>query len=196
MQKIALTGNIASGKSLVQKYMEKSGLAVIDADDICHELLEKDENTISEIKKAFTGHDITDNNGELSRKKISNLVFSNPKLKKTLEEIIHPKVREEIEGYIENQKGKRLVVVAIPLLFESGFDAYFDKIIFISAGEDIRLARLMKSNALSREAALRILSSQRSEEEKIPHCDFVIYNNNSQEELYSQVDAVLSEITC
>ena len=196
MQKIALTGNIASGKSLVQKYMEKSGLAIIDADDICHELLEKDENTISEIKKAFTGHDITDNNGKLSRKKISNLVFSNTKLKKTLEEIIHPKVREEIEGYIKNQKGKRLVVVAIPLLFESGFDVYFDKIIFISAGEDIRLARLMKRNALSREAALRILSSQRSEEEKIPHCDFVIYNNNSQEELYSQVDAVLSEIMC
>jgi len=193
MLKVAVTGNVASGKSLVQKYMEKFDIPTADADEICRNLLANDEAVIEKVKQAFSGFDIMEN-GVISRKKLSNLIFSNSEQKKILEEIIHPKVREEIEGYIEDYKGKRFVVVFIPLLFESGMDSMFDKIILISAEQDIRLERLMNRNALSRKAAMRIISSQRREEEKVPDCDFVIYNNNSPNELYEQVDAVLKKL--
>ena len=193
MLKVAVTGNIASGKSLVQKYIEKSGIHCIDADDICRDLLANDKDIITSVQEAFKDFDITEN-GNISRKKLSDIIFQNSKQKKLLEGIIHPKVKEEIDSFIKNEKHNGLVIVFIPLLFETGMDKMFDKIIFISAGQEIRLKRLERRNALSRDAALRIISSQRREEEKIPYCHFVLHNNSAPEDLYAQIDVILPKL--
>ena len=155
MIKVAIVGNIASGKSIVEKYLEKS-YPVIDTDKITHDLLEKNQAKILEM---FNKNDLLDN-GFLSRKKLSNLVFSNNELLKKLENFLHPLIREEILKFFENNKNKKLIFVSVPLLFEAKFENLFDKIIFIYANDNLRLERLMKRNNLSKTEALKTPHNQ------------------------------------
>ena len=114
MLKIAITGNIASGKSTVEKIIENNGYKVYDTDKIAHKILENSD----EVKKAFKTVD---------RKEIAKIVFSSPEKLKLLESIIHPKVKEEILKIFNREE--KLVFISIPQLFESGFDTLFNKII-------------------------------------------------------------------
>ena len=182
MLKAAITGNIASGKSQVEKIISKK-YPVYDADKIAHKILEN--------LKDFYGYDVfTD--GKIDRKKLGELVFSNPDLKKKLEEIIHPQVKQEILKIFEQDLP--VVFISIPLLFETGFDRLFDKIIFVSADSKLRLERLMKRNNFTKEEALRRIQSQGAEEEKIQKSDFVICNNSTLTDLKTQTDLALAKI--
>lgn len=190
MIKVAIVGNIASGKSIVEKYLEKS-YPVIDTDKITHDLLEKNQTKILEM---FNKNDLLDN-GFLSRKKLSNLVFSNKELLKKLENFLHPLIREEILKFFENNKNKKLIFVSVPLLFEAKFENLFDKIIFIYANDNLRLERLMKRNNLSKTEALKRINSQISQEKKITHCNYVIKNEQNLETLYEKVNIILKTLT-
>lgn len=182
MLKAAITGNIASGKSQVEKIISEK-YPVYDADKIAHKILEN--------QKDFYGYDVfTD--GKIDRKKLGELVFSNPDLKKKLEEIIHPQVKQEILKIFEQDLP--VVFISIPLLFETGFDRLFDKIIFVSADSKLRLERLMKRNNFTKEEALRRIQSQGAEEEKIQKSDFVICNNSTLTDLKTQTDLALAKI--
>lgn len=182
MLKAAITGNIASGKSQVEKIISEK-YPVYDADKIAHKILEN--------LKDFYGYDVfTD--GKIDRKKLGELVFSNPDLKKKLEEIIHPQVKQEILKIFEQDLP--VVFISIPLLFETGFDRLFDKIIFVSADSKLRLERLMKRNNFTKEEALRRIQSQGAEEEKIQKSDFVICNNSTLTDLKTQTDLALAKI--
>ena len=182
MLKVAITGNIASGKSQVEKIISEK-YPVYDADKIVHKILEN--------LKDFYGYDVfTD--GKIDRKKLGELVFSNPDLKKKLEEIIHPQVKQEILKIFEQDLP--VVFISIPLLFETGFDRLFDKIIFVSADSKLRLERLMKRNNFTKEEALRRIQSQGAEEEKIQKSDFVICNNSTLTDLKTQTDLALAKI--
>ena len=182
MLKAAITGNIASGKSQVEKIISEK-YPVYDADKIVHKILEN--------LKDFYGYDVfTD--GKIDRKKLGELVFSNPDLKKKLEEIIHPQVKQEILKIFEQDLP--VVFISIPLLFETGFDSLFDKVIFVSADSNIRLERLMKRNNFTKEEALRRIQSQGAEEEKIQKSDFVICNNSTLTDLKTQTDLALAKI--
>ena len=179
MLKIAITGNIASGKSAVENHLQKLGYKVFDTDKITHQILE----TTPEVKKTF---------GTTDRKEIAKIVFSNPEKLKVLETIIHPKVKEEILKIFKLDE--KIVFISVPQLFESGFNNLFDKVIFISANENIRLERLMKRNNFSEEEALKRISAQIKEEEKIPKCDFVIQNNSDIQHLEAEINKTLSTI--
>ena len=182
MLKAAITGNIASGKSQVEKIISEK-YPVYDADKIAHKILEN--------QKDFYGYDVfTD--GKIDRKKLGELVFSNPDLKKKLEEIIHPQVKQEILKIFEQDLP--VVFISIPLLFETGFDSLFDKVIFVSADSKLRLERLMKRNNFTKEEALRRIQSQGAEEEKIQKSDFVICNNSTLTDLKTQTDLALAKI--
>ena len=182
MLKAAITGNIASGKSQVEKIISEK-YPVYDADKIAHKILEN--------LKDFYGYDVfTD--GKIDRKKLGELVFSNPDLKKKLEEIVHPQVKQEILKIFEQDLP--VVFISIPLLFETGFDRLFDKIIFVSADSKLRLERLMKRNNFTKEEALRRIQSQGAEEEKIQKSDFVICNNSTLTDLKTQTDLALAKI--
>lgn len=168
MLKIAITGNIAAGKSVVESVLAKEFL-VYDADEIAHKFL-----------------------GDVDRNALGEKVFSDANERKKLEEFIHPKVKAEILK-IFNESNDKCIFVSIPLLFETGFDKMFDKILFVECDDSIRLERLMKRNNFTKEQALKRMNSQLPQDEKIKKSDFVIHNNTSREELEKQVLVFIRE---
>jgi dephospho-CoA kinase len=188
MLKIAITGNIASGKSAVEEIIIKHGYKVFDTDKIAHKILEESTEVLDE----FNGFDIT-TNGKIDRKKLGAIVFAdNEKLKK-LENIIHPQVKNEIlKIFTEDYP---VVFISVPQLFEAGFQGLFDKIIFVTADKNIRRERLMKRNNFSKEDVQRRISAQTDEEQKVEQADYVIINNTSREDLEELTIKILDKIS-
>ena len=187
MLKVAIVGNIASGKSTVENFIKDFGYEVYDADKIAHKILE----TSSEIQSVFKNDDVFEDN-KISRKKMGELVFSNKEKLHLLESIIHPEVKKAFEKIFESNLG--IVFISVPQLFESKMDSLFDVIIFVSAPQNIRLERLIKRNNLAEEEAIKRINSQADEEEKINNSDFVIYNNSDLEYLKTQTDNIIKKI--
>ena len=163
MLKIGITGNIASGKSTVENIIKEFGYDVFDADEMTHRILDAAK---SDIVKIFSEEDVI-TNGQIDRKKIATIVFSGNNKLKMLESIIHPKVKQEILNIFNSGQNKKAVFVSVPLMFEAGFEDIFDKIIFVSAPESLRLKRLMLRNDLTEEDALKRIKSQLPEANKI-----------------------------
>lgn len=169
MLKIAITGNIAAGKSEVEKIISEN-YPVYDADKIAHKFL-----------------------GNVDRRALGEKVFNDPIARKELESFIHPKVKDEILN-IFTKITTPVVFVSIPLLFETGFDKLFDKVLFVQCNDDIRLEHLMKRNNFTKEQALARMNSQMPQEEKIAKSDYVIYNNSNLDELKKQVTKFIDEL--
>ena len=193
MIRVAIVGNIASGKSQVEKILLNLGYKVADTDKVNHEILKFDIETINEIKNAFSNDDILENNA-ISREKLGKIVFSNKEKKEQLESILHKKIYEKVEEFFNKNKNEKIVFVSIPLLFETKQEKTFDKIIFISADKELRLKRLIERNNYSKEYALTRINSQMDEEEKIKKSDFVIYNNSGLKELELGIKDILSNL--
>lgn len=190
MIKFALCGNIASGKSTVQKILECNGYKVLDTDCVAHKLLTVKNKALSD---EFEKYDVFED-GEFSRVKLGKLVFENPELKKKLENILHPQIREEIKKFFEQNKDEKYLFVGIPLLFEANMTDLFDKIIFVYTNDEIRLKRLLLRNGYSVEYAKARLNSQMRQEEKTQKSDYVINNNGSIEELNHQLIKLFEQI--
>lgn len=186
MLKVAITGNIASGKSTVESFL-KEKYPVLDTDMVSHELL-LDKNVQSQIESAFKGFDILEDN-QISRRKLGKIIFYDEKrsgdFRKKLESILHPLIKKKIEHFFfDNEKNnEQIVFVSIPLLFEAKFESMFDKIILIYADNDIRIKRLMERSNLTLEQAQKRLDSQISQDEKVSLADYVVYNDKSLDEL-------------
>lgn len=189
MLKIAITGNIASGKSETEKFLRKKGYSVLDTDEVTHKLLE-DKAVKEVIKKVFAGHDICENN-KISRTKLGKLVFDDDKLKMKLEKILHPIIKEKIEIFFDEKKNEKMVFVTVPLLFEAHFEKYFDKIILIYANDEKRLKRLIQRDNFSKEYAIKRINSQISQEKKLTLCDYTIYSDKSLSELHNEINTLL-----
>ena len=189
MLKVAITGNIASGKTNVQYLIESYGYSVLDTDFVAHELLDNNP----EIMESFKNYDILEN-GNISREKLGKLVFANENLLEKLNSIIHPLVRQRIEDFFAENSEKNMVFVSIPLLFEAGMEDMFDKIVLVSAPEDIRLERLMKRNGYTREYALQRIKAQMPESEKYKCVDEVIRNDDLFEYLMDEVATLVYKL--
>lgn len=176
MLKIAIVGNIASGKTTVEKIIESNGFKVFDTDKIAHKILESSNEVIKEF-------------GTNNRKEIAQIVFSDSDKLKKLESIIHPLVKIELEKIFASNEN--IVFVSVPQLFESGFDSLFDKIIYITADENIRKERLIKRNSLTPKEALTRIKAQ-NENNKKEKSDFIIENNSDITNLENRVNDILS----
>ncbi len=186
--KIAIAGNIASGKSTVQKILEDAGFKILDTDKCGHEALKNPE-----VKKAFSYLDIFEN-GEISRHKLGELVFNNPQIKQQLESLVHPIIKQDIQNFFEQNKTDKFLFVGIPLVFEAKMENLFDKIVFVFADDKTRLQRLVKRNNFTEEYALLRINSQLPQEKKLACCDYVIDNNGSVEELKTLVTDFISKL--
>ena len=180
--KVAITGNIASGKSQLENILKEYGYSVYDTDKIAHSFL--DELT------EFYGYDVF-TNGHIDRKKLGSLVFNNNDLKSKLEELIHPKIKKRIIEIFELHKNEKIVFISVPLLYETGFEKLFDKVILITVEKETQLKRLMGRNNLSEEEANKRIQSQIPQEQKINLANFVIKNNSSLLSLKENLNNIL-----
>lgn len=190
MIRIAICGNIASGKTVVQKFLEQMGYKVFDTDEAAHRLLSVNNKSLYD---AFKSYDVFEND-EFSREKVGKLVFSNTTLKQKIESIMHPQIVDEIKKFYESNQSEDFLFVAIPLLFEAKMEYLFDKIVFVYADDEIRLSRLLKRNNFSLEYAKARINSQMPQDEKIRKSDYVINNNGDLNNLKIQVEKFLSNI--
>lgn len=189
---IGLTGSIASGKSTVAAMMRGYGLPIVDADQVARDVVKPGSPTLAKIVTAF-GDKALLADGSMDRGYVGQLIFHEPAKRNTLNDIIHPAIREEMlrqrDEYVTN--GYKHVVMDIPLLFESKLQHYVEKILVVSVKEDIQLARLMARNDLTEEDALARIRSQLPMSVKEAGADAVIYNNGSEAQAASQLATIL-----
>jgi dephospho-CoA kinase len=193
MLKIGLTGGIATGKSTVEKFFRDLGVPVIDADEIVHKLLKEER-----IKKKLVEilGDVLDENGEIDRKKVANIIFSNIEKKKQVENVIHPEVFKYIQNWIKEQEHKNpkgFVIISVPLMIETGSYKNYDKIIVVYAPKEVQLKRLLKKG-MTKEEALKRINAQMDIEEKLKYADFVINNTGTLQDLKKEVEKVYKEL--
>ena len=194
MIKLGLTGNIAAGKTEIEKIFKNLGFPTISADDIVHDLFEYNENVKEKILKTFGKFDILTNN-KIDRKKLGKIVFSDFNKKKEIENIIHPVVVKEIFSFFDKNKNEKLILVDIPLLFEGHFEYLVDKIILVYADDKIRFERIKKRNALDDEYIEKIMKSQLNQNLKKEKSDIVIINENKTlTDLESEVKEIIKNL--
>ena len=162
--RIALTGGIACGKSLVAKFLNELGVATIDADDIVHDLIPD----------------------PVERRRIAAEVFGNEAKRRELEARIHPQVRDRINRTIEQSNNRTIAI--IPLLFETHWDADYDIICCVRSARATQVARMTETRGYTREEAEARLAAQLPVEEKAAKSHYVIENNGSVEELRQETE--------
>jgi len=162
--RVALTGGIACGKSLVAKYLNELGVETIDADDVVHELLPD----------------------PAERRRLAAEVFADPEKRKALEARIHPLVKARIESFlVPCSPSLRLAI--IPLLFETHWDSDYDIICTVASEREMQISRMMTTRGYTREEAESRLAAQLPVAEKAAKSHYVIENNGTAEELKSKV---------
>ncbi|WP_066639625.1 dephospho-CoA kinase [Desulfolucanica intricata] len=192
---IGLTGNIASGKSMVSRQLKELGAVIIDADLVARKIVEPGSPIIYEISQAF-GEKVLNSDGTLDRKKLGRIVFADPKALEKLNQITHPKIRKVIEGKIKDLKNKSgILVIDAPLLIEVGLHCMVDQVWVVLVDRDIQLQRLKIRDNLSEKEARQRIASQLPQEEKIKYADKIILNNGSPEKLRAIVNKLWKEFS-
>lgn len=190
---VGLTGGIASGKSTVSNMLKAMEITVIDADVESRLAVESGESAYKQIIAAF-GREILKPDGAIDRAKLGSIIFHDEQKRQLLNKIVHPEVRRRMNRKKEAAlaKGEKMVVLDIPLLFESKLTSMVDKTILVYADLDIQLNRLMERNNLTRDEAEARIHSQMPLSEKIHLADAVINNNGSLSETKRQLEGILS----
>lgn len=185
---LGLTGGIASGKSTVSTYLAQKGALIVDADLIARQVVAKKSSGLKQIVAKF-GEEILTASGELDRKKLGKLVFSNKELLKALTDITGPLIRTEILREIQAAKKAqvKLVVLDIPLLFETGYQTLCDKVMVVTIPSKLQLERVMKRDNLSAAEARKRIANQLPASKRNELADVLIDNSKSVAETYQQV---------
>jgi dephospho-CoA kinase len=189
---VGLTGNYGMGKSTVLPMFKKLGVITIDADNIVESLL-TEKDVLKKVKRLL-GEKVFYKKGSLNKKKVADLVFKDDVLRHTLEDILHPLVFERINFLLDeiNRKDK-VIIIAVPLLYERGYEDRFDRTITVHTKEKIALNRL-KKDGITKEKALLRLKAQLPIDEKIKRSDLVIDNNDTIEETMAQVKIICKKL--
>lgn len=190
---IGITGSIATGKTLVTNYLREKGYKVIDADEISRAVLNKGEKGYDEVLKYFS-ENILDQEKNIDRKKLAQIIFTDEKKRRVLEKIIHPLVIKEILNFIDNSDKKEDVFVSMPLLYEINFQNHLDKVIAVYSNRDKQIERLTKRDNISYEYAIKKIESQYPQEKKVELADYVIDNSLSKEETIKNIEKIIERM--
>ncbi len=190
---IGLTGGIASGKSTVSNMLKEMDITVVDADVEARLAVLKGEAAYDNIIEVF-GREILLEDGEIDRSKLGSIIFHQEEKRQLLNKIVHPEVRKRMQVQIEaaEQNGEEVIVLDIPLLFESKLAHMAHKTLLVYVDEETQLERLMKRNNLSTEEAAARIRSQMPLAAKVKIADAVINNNGGVEDTNKQLIKVLA----
>ncbi|MFD2613347.1 dephospho-CoA kinase [Paenibacillus gansuensis] len=192
---IGLTGGIATGKSTVTALLAERGAFVIDADVIAREVVLPGSPVLEKVAERF-GPGILQPDGSLHRKKLGEIIFADSQARKDLDGLLHPPIRALMRSRMEERERthpEQLVVVDVPLLYESGLQGMFEEVLVVYVPRHIQKDRLMKRDKLSSEQAENRLNSQMDIEEKRLKADIWIDNSGNLEQTAEQVSRFWSE---
>ena len=193
---VGLTGGVASGKTAVSRVLKEEGAYIIDADQIARELVQPHKPAWNELIRAF-GQEILQEDGSIHRKKLAEKVFADPEQRKLLNQILHPRIKEEMDRRakkIGEKDPEAIVVIDAPLIVELGDHREMDKLIVVTTTQTQQIERLKDRDGTSPKEALRIVSSQMPMEEKLKFADYVIQNEGSLEETKKRAKEIFKDL--
>jgi dephospho-CoA kinase len=183
--RIALTGGIASGKSMVANMFADLGATIIDTDVIARELVRPGEAALTEIEARF-GSKVIDESGELDRAAMRRLIFADEQARRDLEAILHPRIGDEVKRRAREDRNAYQVIV-VPLLTTSPLLEFVDRVLVVDCAEETQIERLLARDAGTIDQARRILAAQASREERLAIADDVIRNSGTPSDTRRQV---------
>ncbi len=188
MRVIGLTGGIGSGKTTISHYLGELGAVVIDADKVGHEAFKPGTEAWNDVVKTF-GKDVIAENGEVDRKKLGAIVFGDPVALKTLNSIMHPRMKEMMRRRLEELRAEGVsgVVIEAAILIEAGWTDLVDEVWVATAPEAAVLARVKAQRGVAEEQTKARISAQLSTEERVKHADAVINNSGDLAAMREQV---------
>jgi dephospho-CoA kinase len=188
---IALTGGIGAGKSLAAQYFSDLGARVVDADQLARVAIERGSTGFDEVILRFGEEILRD--GDIDRKALAEIIFSDPQAKTDLEAIVHPRIRELFTEVVSDLQPQEILIYEIPLLAETGSAKNFDLVITVEADLEIRKDRLRKRGMFISEIERR-LANQASREEREVLADYVITNDGDEDQLLRAVENLWEEL--
>ena len=195
MYRVALTGNIASGKSAVADVWSRSGAAVVEADDLARRVVAPGTSGLQRVLEMF-GNAVARADGSLNRGALRRIVFADPAKRQALEGVLHPEIarlRAREDARLA-AAGVRVVVHVIPLLFEVGLQHDFDAVVVVDAAAAVRRQRLVEHRGLGEAEATRMIEAQMPAEQKRAQATFVIENDGTLERLEARARDVWREL--
>ncbi len=192
---LGLTGGIASGKSEAAKHLSSLGAMCIDADAISRAMTAPGGPLLPAIREAF-GDEVFDEEGNLNRRALADVVFADPMQRRLLDSVTHPAIQKAMMDDVERaeEEGKPLVVLNVPLLFETGMDALCDETWLISLDRDKQIERLMERDGLTREQAIARIDSQMTLEDKESRATEIIDNRKSLDKLKNELSSLYAAL--
>lgn len=192
---LGLTGGIASGKSTADEFFKKKKIPIIDSDLIAHKIMEIGQNGYKAVVDYF-GTDILNDDQTINRRKLGGIVFNDKAKLKKLNELTHPLVHQEIKQQMARYRAnqEKLVVIDVPLLFESGFESLCNGVLVISITPELQIERLMKRNAFTKKEAIARINNQMPLSEKEKRATYVVANTGTIDNLEKKLSDLLQEI--
>ena len=185
---IGLTGGVASGKSTVADLFAELGAGIVDTDSVARDVVAPGESGLAAVTAAF-GPQILLSNGELDRRALRGIVFSDPERRKLLESILHPLIRARTLQLIDTLETPYVIVV-VPLLLETGFAELVERILVVDCAEAQQLERLRRRDDVSEDEAQAMIAAQAARQDRLARADDVIDNRGSLEATQAQVQAL------
>ena len=183
---VGLTGNIASGKTSAAEIFARLGVDVINSDSVSRELTAHHQSSYKKIVTHF-GSGVLLKDGQLNRKRLREIIFSNAEERKWLEDLLHPLIRERIIEEI-NLSTKPYCIIEIPLIIDKKFYPYLNKILLMSAPKEVQIARVITRDHCSRKQALAVLSAQSKIGTRIENADDILTNDSGFTQLQHAVE--------
>ena len=194
MKVCGLTGGVGMGKSTAARFFSEAGVRIVDTDELARQLVQPGESALAEIQAEF-GKAVIAPDGRLRRDELARIIFADAAKRRKLEAILHPRIRGLWLDLIENWRGegRPLAIVVIPLLFETGAESHFDKIICVACSAAVQGERLLARGWTPEQIRQRI-AAQMPVEQKIARADFVIWTDGTPEAHANQVRQILARI--